>query len=57
MFKYSIGRLAHPIHEDHKREWYIHGFLPLTRIPLMQKQITTLIDSLEQSMKIESMAR
>jgi len=29
-FKDSIGRLAHPIHEDHQREWYIQGLLPLT---------------------------
>jgi hypothetical protein len=35
-FKDVIGRLAHPIHEDHQREWYIQGLLPLTRIPLTQ---------------------
>jgi hypothetical protein len=35
-FKYSIWRLVHLIHEEHKREWYIHGFLPLTRILLTQ---------------------
>jgi hypothetical protein len=29
-FKDAIGRLAHPIHEYHQREWYIQGFLPLT---------------------------
>jgi hypothetical protein len=29
-FKDAIGRLVHPIHEDHQREWYIQGFLPLT---------------------------
>jgi hypothetical protein len=27
-FKDSIGRLAHPIHEDHQREWYIQGLDP-----------------------------
>jgi hypothetical protein len=42
-FKDVIGRLAHPIHGDHRREWYIQGLLPLTRIPLMKKWITTLI--------------
>jgi hypothetical protein len=54
-FKDAIGRLAHPIHEEHQREWYIQGFLPLTQILLMQQQIATLIDALEQSMKIEAM--
>ena len=47
--------LAHPIHEEHQREWYIQGLLPLTRILLMQQWIATLIDALEQSMKIEAM--
>jgi hypothetical protein len=55
-FKDAIGRLAHPIHEDHQREWYIQGLLPLTRIPLMQQWIATLTEALEQSMKIEAMA-
>jgi hypothetical protein len=55
-FKYAIGRPAHPIHEYHQREWYIHGFLPTTLISLMQQWIATLTDSLEQSMKIEAMA-
>ena len=35
-FKDAIGRLAHPIYEEHQIEWYIHGFLPLTQIMLMQ---------------------
>jgi hypothetical protein len=35
-FKDVIGRLTHPIHEEHQREWYIQGLLSLTRIPLMQ---------------------
>jgi hypothetical protein len=35
-FKDDIGRLAHPIHDKHQREWYIQGFLPLTWILLMQ---------------------
>ena len=30
--------------------------MPLTQIPLMQQRIATLIDTLEQSMKIEAMA-
>jgi hypothetical protein len=55
-FKDAIGRLAHPIHEDHQREWYIQGLLPLMRIPLTQQWIATLTDALEQSMKIEAMA-
>jgi hypothetical protein len=55
-FKYAIGRLVHPIHEEHQREWYIQGLLPLTRIPLMQQWIATLTYALEQSMNIESMA-
>jgi hypothetical protein len=54
-FKDAIGRLAHPIHEEHQREWYIQGFLPLTWIPLTQQRIATLTDALEQSMKIEAM--
>jgi hypothetical protein len=54
-FKDAIGRLAHPIHEEHQREWYIQGLLPLTRISLMQQRIATLTDTLEQSMKIEAM--
>jgi hypothetical protein len=54
-FKDAIGRLAHPIHEEHQREWYIQGFLPLTQIPLTQQWIATLTDALEQSMKIEAM--
>ena len=29
-FKDAIGRLSHPFHEDHQREWYIQGLLPLT---------------------------
>jgi hypothetical protein len=29
-FKDVIGRLAHPIHEDHQRELYIQGLLPMT---------------------------
>jgi hypothetical protein len=36
-FKYDIGRLAHPIHEEHQIDWYIHGLLLLTRIPLTQQ--------------------
>jgi hypothetical protein len=36
-FKYAIGRLMHPIHEEHQREWYIHRLLPLKWIPLMQQ--------------------
>lgn len=55
-FKDAIGRLAHPIHGEHQREWYIQGLLPLTWIPLMQQRITTLTDALEQLMKIEAMA-
>jgi hypothetical protein len=54
-FKYGIGRLAHPINEEHQREWYIQGLLPLTQILLMQQQIATLKNALEQSMKIEAM--
>jgi hypothetical protein len=54
-FKDAIGMLAHSIHEEHQREWYIQGFLPLKRIPLTQQWIATLIDALEQSMKIKSM--
>jgi hypothetical protein len=55
-FKDAIGMLAHPIHEEHQREWYIQGFLPLKWIPLMQHWIATLTDALEKSMKIEAMA-
>jgi hypothetical protein len=55
-FKYSIGRLVHPIHEEHQRKWYIQGLLPLTRIMLTQQWIATLADALEKSMKIEAMA-
>jgi hypothetical protein len=47
-FKDVIGRLVHPIHEDHQREWYIQGLLPLMRIPLTQQWIATLTDALEQ---------
>jgi hypothetical protein len=47
-FKDAIGILVHPIHEDHQREWYIHGILPLKRILLMQQSIATLTDDLEQ---------
>jgi len=54
-FKNAIGRLAHTIHEEHQREWYIKGFLPMTQILLMQQRIATLTDALEQSMKIEDM--
>jgi hypothetical protein len=54
-FKDAIGRLAHPIHEEHQREWYIQGLLPLTQILLTQQWIITLTDALEQSMKIEAM--
>jgi hypothetical protein len=46
-FKYAIGRLAHPIHEEHQREWYIQGFSPLTQIPLTQQRIATLTNALE----------
>jgi hypothetical protein len=56
-FKDSIGRLAHPIHEEHQIEWYIQGLLPLTWIPLMQQHIATLTDALEQPMNIEAMER
>jgi hypothetical protein len=42
-FKDAIGRLAHPIHEEHQREWYIQGLLPLTRISLMQQRIATFV--------------
>jgi hypothetical protein len=55
-FKYAIWRLAHPIHEEHQREWCIQGLLPLTQIPLTQQWIATLTDTLEQLMKIEDMA-
>jgi hypothetical protein len=55
-FKDSIGRLSHPIDEEHQREWYIQGLLPLTQIPLTQQWIATFTDALEQSMKIEAMA-
>jgi hypothetical protein len=51
-FKDVIGRIAHPIQEDHQREWYIQGLLPVTRIPLMKQWITMLTEALEQSMKI-----
>jgi hypothetical protein len=54
-FKYAIRSLAHPIHEDHQREWYIQGLLPLKRINLTQQWIATLTDALEHSLKIESM--
>jgi hypothetical protein len=54
-FKYVIGKLANPIHEDHQREWFIQGLLPLTQIPLTQQWITTLGESLEHAMKIEVM--
>jgi hypothetical protein len=47
-FKYSIGRLVHPIHEENQIEWYIQGLLPLTWISLTQQWIVTLIDALEQ---------
>jgi hypothetical protein len=36
-FKDYLGGLAHPIHEEHQREWYIYGFLPLKRILLTQQ--------------------
>jgi hypothetical protein len=36
-FKGAIERLAHPIHEDRQREWYIQGLLPMKIIPLTQK--------------------
>ena len=55
-FKDTIGRLAHPIHEGHQREWYIQGLFPLTWILLTQQRIAMLTTYLEQSMKIESMA-
>jgi hypothetical protein len=54
-FKDAIGMLAHPIHEENQREWYIQGFLPLTWISLTQHRITTLTGALEQSMNIEAM--
>jgi hypothetical protein len=38
-----------------QREWYIQGLLLLTQIPLTQHKRDSLIDALEQSMKIESM--
>ena len=47
-FKDVIERLSHPIHEEHQREWYIQGLLPLTWIPLTQHRIATLTDALEQ---------
>jgi hypothetical protein len=55
IFKDVIGKLENPIHEDHQREWFIQGLLPLTRIPLTQQRITTLGEALEQAMKIEAM--
>jgi hypothetical protein len=48
--------LAHPIHEQHQREWYIQGLLPMNWIPLTQQRIAKLPNALEQLMKIESMA-
>jgi hypothetical protein len=30
IFKDVIGKLENPIHEDHQREWFIQGLLPLT---------------------------
>lgn len=54
--KYAIEKLANPIHEDHQREWFIQGLLPLTQIPLTQQRITTLGEALEHAMKIEAMA-
>jgi hypothetical protein len=54
-FKYAIGGLAHPIHKEHQREWYIQGLFPLTWILLMQQLIATLTNALEQSMNIEAM--
>jgi hypothetical protein len=47
--------LAHPIHEEHQREWYIQGFFPMTRILLTQQWMAMLTNTLEQSMKIEAM--
>jgi hypothetical protein len=52
-----IGKLANPIHEDHQREWFIQGLLPLTCIPLTQQRIATLGEALEKSMKIEGYGR
>jgi hypothetical protein len=46
-FKDAIGNLENPIHEDHQREWFIQGLLPLTHIPLTQQRITTLAEALE----------
>jgi len=41
-FKDVIGRIVHPIHEYHQREWYIQGLLSLMRIPLTQQRIAML---------------
>jgi hypothetical protein len=54
-FKDVIGWLAHPIHEEYQREWYIQRLLPLTQISLTQQRIATLTDALEKSIKIEAM--
>jgi hypothetical protein len=55
IFKHAIGKLANPIHGDHKRKWFIHILLPLTCIPLTQQRIITLREALEKDMKIEAM--
>jgi len=38
-FKYDLGKLNLTIHLYYQKEWFIQALLPLTRIPLTQKNI------------------
>lgn len=55
IFKDAIRKITNRILESHQREWYIQGLLPFTTTPITQQRIATIIDALEQAMKIEAM--
>lgn len=53
-FKDVIRKLTNLIHESHKKEWYIQWLLAFTITPITQQRIATIMEALEQAMKIET---
>jgi hypothetical protein len=52
-FNTLTGRLTFKILDEQKKEWFIITLLPHIRVPLMQQKISSQVEALEISMKLE----
>jgi hypothetical protein len=52
-FKTLTSHLSFQIPDEQNKEWFIVSLLPHIRIPLMQQNITSQVEALDISMKLE----